>query len=52
MKQEVPVLIDKFPECGLHSLAIAKQFVGLLSFFEPPNGSVETICKALNFGEM
>ncbi|KAF5760216.1 hypothetical protein HanXRQr2_Chr16g0750811 [Helianthus annuus] len=30
MKKEVPVLIDKFPECGLRSLAIAKQVFNLI----------------------
>ncbi|OIV99783.1 hypothetical protein TanjilG_26121 [Lupinus angustifolius] len=60
------VIIDKFAERGLRSLAIARQevpektkesvgtpwqFVGLLPLFDPPrHDSAETIRKALNLG--
>ncbi|GLT51569.1 hypothetical protein SLA2020_249700 [Shorea laevis] len=63
---KVHSIIDKFAECGLRSLGVARQevpandkdspggpweFVGLLPFFDPPrHDSAETIRRALDLG--
>ncbi|XP_038696172.1 plasma membrane ATPase 4 isoform X1 [Tripterygium wilfordii] len=66
VKKKVHMVIDKFAERGLRSLAVARQevpekskdspgapweFVGLLPLFDPPrHDSAETIRRALNLG--
>ncbi|KAL8121132.1 hypothetical protein AgCh_018048 [Apium graveolens] len=51
LKKRVHAMIDKFAECGLRSLGVASQFVGLMSLFDPPrHDSAETIRRALHLG--
>ncbi|KAG7037560.1 Plasma membrane ATPase 4, partial [Cucurbita argyrosperma subsp. argyrosperma] len=66
VREKVHGVIDKFAECGLRSLGVARQevpektkespgdpwqLVGLLALFDPPrHDSAETIRRALNLG--
>ncbi|KAI6681112.1 hypothetical protein NL676_034993 [Syzygium grande] len=51
VRKKAHAMIDKFAERGLRSLAVARQFVGLLPLFNPPrHDGAETIRRALNLG--
>uniref|UniRef100_A0A0D3CVP1 Cation-transporting P-type ATPase N-terminal domain-containing protein n=1 Tax=Brassica oleracea var. oleracea TaxID=109376 RepID=A0A0D3CVP1_BRAOL len=50
-KKRAHDIIDKFADRGLRSLAVGRQFLGLLPLFDPPrHDSAETIRRALDLG--